>query len=106
MDDVALVPYLTILNSLPTAVWVYDQRTKAMVWGNVKALDVWEVHSQEELRKQRFNWLSEATNKLMVSIVFFICIPAFSFSFIMHALHVPTHVHVVLYYLGQVLSRL
>ena len=63
------LPFLNILTSLPTAVWVYDDRSQAMVWGNPKALEVWDVSSQDELRKFSFSWMSEATSKLMGNYV-------------------------------------
>ena len=63
------LPFLNILTSLPTAVWVYDDRSQAMVWGNPKALEVWDVSSQDELRKINFSWMSEATSKLMGNYV-------------------------------------
>jgi hypothetical protein len=63
--DVAQLPYLNILTCLPTAVWVFDQRSQSMVWGNVKALEVWDVTSEDELRKHCFSWMSEATVKLL-----------------------------------------
>lgn len=63
MPNIANLPYLNILTCLPTAVWVYDNRGRSLLWGNNRALEVWNVSSKEELRNHDFSYLPETAIK-------------------------------------------
>jgi hypothetical protein len=57
------LPFLHVLGGLPTAVWVFDLRVKAVVWGNTTALKLWNTADQDELRALDFSYLSETDIK-------------------------------------------
>lgn len=61
------LPFLKILDGMPTAIWVYDVESNAIMWGNRNAWQVWGVDSIEELRKKDLRGYPPANLSIMLA---------------------------------------